>query len=73
MIANAVERFFRDLDAKRLSRGVLQSVPELIDPVMSCVEGHNDDPSPFVGPKTAEEIIEKVGRARRVLDHAPTA
>lgn len=42
MIANAVERFFRDLDAKRLRRGVFQSVPELIDAVMSCVGGHDD-------------------------------
>ena len=70
---NVIERFFRDLDAKRLRRGVFQSVPELIDAVMSYIEGHNDDPSPFVWSKTAEEIIEKVGRARRALDNAPTA
>jgi hypothetical protein len=38
---------------------------------MSYIEGHNDDPSPFVWAKTAEEIIE-VGRARRALDNAPT-
>ena len=70
---NVIERFFRDLDAKRLRRSVFQSVPQLIDAVMSYVEGHNDDPSPFVWSKTAEEIIEKVGRARRALDNAPTA
>ena len=64
---NVIERFFRDLDAKRLRRGVFQSVPELIDAVMAYVEGHNEEPSPFVWSKTAEEILEKVGRARRVL------
>jgi hypothetical protein len=40
---------------------------------MGYVDGHNDDPSPFVWSKTAEEILEKVGRARRALDNAPTA
>ena len=64
---NVIERFFRDLDAKRLRRGVFQSVSELIDAVMAYVEGHNEDPSPFVWSKTAEEILEKVGRARRAL------
>ena len=52
---------------------VFQSVPELIDAVMRYVKGHNDDPSPFVWSQTAEQIIEKVGRARRALDNAPTA
>ncbi len=70
---NVIERFFRDLDAKRLRRGVFQSVPELMDAVMSYVKSHNNDPSPFVWSKTAEQIIEKVGRARRALDNAPTA
>ncbi len=70
---NVIERFFRDLDTKRLRRGVFQSVAELIDAVMSYIEGHNNDPSPFVWSKTAQEIIEKVGRARRALNNAPTA
>jgi transposase len=64
---NLIERFFRDLDAKRLRRGVFQSVPELIGAVMAYVDGHNEDPSPFIWSKTAEEILEKVGRARRAL------
>jgi transposase len=64
---NVIERFFRDLDAKRLRRGVFQSVPELIGAVMAYVDGHNEDPSPFIWSKTAEEILEKVGRARRAL------
>ncbi len=64
---NVIERFFRDLDAKRLRRGVFQSVPELIDAVMAYIECHNEDPSPFVWSKTAEEILEKVGRARQAL------
>ncbi len=60
-----IERSFRDLDAERLRRGVFLSFPKRIDAVMSYVDGHSDDPSPFIWSKTAEEIIEKVGRARR--------
>ena len=67
-----LERFFRDLDANRLKRAAFQSVAELIEAVMSYVQGHNDDPRPFIWSKTAEQIIEKVGRARRVLDNAST-
>jgi len=69
---NVIERFFRDLDEKRVRRGVFRSVPQLIDAVMDYIDQHNSDPKPFVWSKTAEEIIEKVGRARLTLDNAPT-
>ncbi len=69
---NVIERFFRDLDDKRVHRGVFRSVPELIDAVMDYIAHHNSNPKPFVWRKTAEEIIEKVGRARLVLDNAST-
>lgn len=69
---NVIERFFRDLDEKRVRRGVFRSVPQLIDAVMGYIDQHNSDPKPFVWSKTAEEIIEKVGRARLSLDNAPT-
>lgn len=69
---NVIERFFRDLDEKRVHRGIFRSVPELIDAVMGYVGHHNEDPRPFVWRKTADEIINKVGRARLALDNAPT-
>jgi transposase len=69
---NVIERFFRDLDEKRVHRGVFRSVPQLIDAVMGYIDQHNSDPKPFVWRKTAEEIIEKVGRARLALNNAPT-
>jgi len=47
-------------------------VPELIDAVLGYIDHHNSDPKPFVWRKTAEEIIEKVGRARPALNNAPT-
>ena len=70
---NVIERFFRDLDDKRLRRGAFASVPELIAAVLDYIARHNDDPKPFVWRKTADQIIEKVGRARLALHNAPTA
>ena len=70
---NVIERFFRDLDEKRLHRGVFHNVPELIEAVMSYIGNHNDDPKPFVWHKTADQILEKVGGARRALNNAPAA
>jgi transposase len=70
---NVIERFFRDLDDKRLRRGAFASVPELIAAVLDYIARHHDDPKPFVWCKTADQIIEKVGRARLALHNAPTA
>lgn len=69
---NVIERFFRDLEDKRLRRGTFASVPELIAAVLDYIARHNDDPKPFVWRKTADHIVEKVGRARLALHNAPT-
>ena len=70
---NVIERFFRDLDDKRVRRGAFTSVPELIKAVLDYVAQHNHNPKPFIWRKTAQDIIEKVGRARLALHNAPTA
>ena len=70
---NVIERFFRDLDDKRVRRGAFASVPELIAAVLDYIAHHNKAPKPFIWRKTAQTIIEKVGRARLALHNAPTA
>ncbi len=70
---NVIEGFFRNLDHKRLRRGVFRSVPELVNAINAYIDQHNEDPRPIVWTKTADQIIEKVGRARLALDNAPTA
>jgi transposase len=70
---NVIERFFRDLDDKRVRRGVFASVPELIQAVLDYIAQHNDDPKPFIWRKTAQQIIDKVGRARLAALNASTA
>jgi transposase len=64
---NMVERFFRDLTTKRLRRGVFRSVPDLIAAIEEHREHHNANPKPYIWTKSANDILEKVKRARQIL------
>jgi len=64
---NLVERFFGLLTEKRLRHGVFTSVKELESAIMQFIETHNENKKPFVWTKSAEDILEKVGRARQAL------
>ena len=66
---NMVERFFRDLTEQRLRRGVFRDVEELIMAMGDYIDKHNDNPKPFVWTAKASDILEKVKRARAVLDN----
>lgn len=65
---NLVERWFAELSRKRLKRGVFRSLNQLIDTIMSAVEQHNDNPTPFRWAATADDIITKFRHARAALD-----
>jgi hypothetical protein len=64
-----VERFFRDLTEQRLRRGIFRDVEELIEAMGDYIDKHNDNPKPFVWTAKASDILEKVKRARAVLDN----
>ena len=66
---NMVERFFRDLTAKRLRRGIFRDVEELIGAISDYIDSHNDNPKPFIWTAQASDILEKVKRARKALDN----
>ena len=66
---NMVERFFRDITEQRLRRGIFHDVEELIMAIRDYIDKHNDNPKPFVWTATAADILEKVKRARTVLDN----
>jgi transposase len=66
---NMVERFFRDLTAKRLRRGIFRDVEELIGAISDYIDSHNDNPKPFIWTAKASDILEKVKRARKALDN----
>lgn len=69
---NIIERWFSELTTKRLRRGVFKSVTELERAINDYAEHHNEDPQAFNWVKRADEILEKVSRARASLDKIPS-
>lgn len=69
---NMVERFFRDLTQNRLRRGVFRSVADLVVAIEEYLARHNDSPKPFIWTKTAQDILQKVTRARALLVKSPS-
>jgi transposase len=65
---NMVERFFRDLTDNRLRRAAFRGVEELIAAIDEYIDRHNENPKPFIWTAKAADILEKVKRARAVLN-----
>jgi hypothetical protein len=63
-----VERFFRDLTENRLRRGIFRSVEQLVAAIDDYIDLHNQNPKPFIWTAKATDILEKVKRARAVLN-----
>jgi transposase len=70
---NMIERWFRELTDKRLRRGVFKSVAQLIEAIESYIAEHNENPIAFQWTAKAEDILEKVTRAKASLDSIPSA
>ena len=70
---NMIERFFRDITANRLKRGVFLSVDELISAITQYIDNHNIKPKSFVWTATAQDILEKVKRGRAILNKLQSA
>jgi transposase len=65
---NQVERFFALITQESIRRGAFTSVPDLEATIMDYLEHHNPDPKPFVWTASAAAILEKVSRAKQVLE-----
>ncbi len=65
---NLVERFFAELTQNRIRRGVFKSVAELEAAIIDYLAHRNQQPHPFTWTASVESIIEKVGRAKAVLE-----
>lgn len=65
---NLVERWFRELTEKCIRRGVFVSVDALVKSIEEFIECFNADATIYQWTAKAEEILEKVRRARAVLD-----
>lgn len=70
---NMVERFFRDLTETQLRRGAFTSVQQLEGAIHSYIEHHNREPKPFIWTATANDILEKVKRAKAARHNCPSA
>jgi transposase len=70
---NLVERWFRDITQQRIRRGVFKSIAQLEQAICDYIAHHNANPKGFVWTAKAEDILEKVRRARKALDKIPSA
>jgi hypothetical protein len=57
---NLVERWFADVDAKALRRGIFLSVSDLQEAIQSFLAAWNTDPKPIVWTAKLEDILEKM-------------
>jgi transposase len=64
---NMIERFFRDLTANQIRRGVFQDLEQLITAIGDYIDHHNQNPKPFIWTAKASDILQKVTRARAAL------
>src|SRR5712664_947550 len=70
---NLVERWFAELTNKRIRRGVFRSVKDLETAIREFIQVHNEDPTPFVWTRTADQILASIARyAQRTLTAHPT-
>lgn len=65
---NLVERWFRNLTAKRIRRGSFASVPDLVAVIEDYLRKHNEKPQVFVWTATADQILAKVIKCKEALD-----
>lgn len=69
---NLIERWFAELTNKRIRRGVFRSVQELEAAIREYIDVHNEDPTPFVWTKSADQILASIARyAQRTLAAHP--
>lgn len=69
---NLVERWFREITDKRIRRGTFKSVKQLIAAIEEFIQQHNSSAEPYVWTAKADEILDKVARARDILNKTPS-
>ena len=56
------------LTERQLSRGVFKNLEQLQAAITAYIQGHNQNPRPFIWTAKASDILEKVKRARAKLN-----
>jgi transposase len=67
---NQVERWFAELTRQLIERGDHRSVQALEKDIRAWVHTWNENPKPFVWTKTAEQILEALGRLMKRINGA---
>jgi transposase len=70
---NMVERFFSDITHNRIRRGVFQDLEQLIMAIGNYIDVHNQNPRPFIWTAKANDILEKVTRAKAAINNRRSA
>jgi transposase len=70
---NIIERWFRDITQNRIRNGVFKSVVQLEAAIRQYIDDHNANPKTFQWTARAEDILDKVTRARAALNKIPSA
>jgi transposase len=65
---NLIERWFGELTRKRIRRGVFRSVPDLIAAIEEYIRINNQQPKPFVWTKKVDQILDKIGHCKAVIE-----
>ena len=69
---NLVERWFREITDKRIRGGTFNNVKQLQQAITGHIDEHNQAPKAFKWTAKADAILEKIRRARAVLDKMRT-
>jgi transposase len=70
---NLVERWFSALTTKKLQRSAHRSVKDLAADIEAWVANWNENPTPFVWHKTAEQILERLAGYCAAINEATSA
>ena len=67
---NLVERFFSELTTRQLKRLAVTSVDQLIEAINHYIDRRNDNPTPFVWIASAQSIIPRSAKRKRLWLHS---
>ncbi|MQB01661.1 MAG: IS630 family transposase [Actinobacteria bacterium] len=67
---NLVERWFSALTTKKLQRSAHRNARELATDIRAWIHTWNEDPTPFVWHKTAEEILDRLAGYCRAINQS---
>jgi transposase len=70
---NLVERWFGELTARKLKRGVHRSVKQLNADIHDWTNNWNENPKPYVWTKTADQILDNLASYRTAINAQDTS